>query len=116
MLTEFHLSMKEIPFARSIKLCDKMLTRNLELITKVSGVNGITKIKNKKLVLCPRIISFSMVALCDDEYRILKHSAIYIKIWINYKSGDKVFYFYQNTILDHLHEGCPNNHAIEILR
>lgn len=119
-LTKLFLEIREIPFQKSIRYCKKMVKRNMDLIRKITGVNEIFTNKKKKRktvrILCPRIMLFRMVAQCDDQYRIINNTPIYLKIRIDYKHGEQDFYFYQNYNGGELKEGCDNKDAKEILR
>lgn len=113
-LIRLFLQLREIPLQKSIKYCRKMINNNIEIIKKLTGLHEIFTDKNNRL-LCPRVLIFRMVTLCDNQYNIINNATVYIKIKVQYKSGDKNFYFHQNRKDEKLKEGCFSEEAKEIL-
>lgn len=119
MLTNSFLMLREIPLQKSIKYCRNMINRNIKLITSTTGLHDIFAPEKKKcktaLPLCPRVMLFRMIALCNENYLILNNTPIYLKIKIQFKGGNQDFYFQQDYSGGELLIGCSDE-AREILR
>lgn len=121
------MSLKQIPEITNLKYCYDLLARNERLVEETIIIRS--KIYQRaygnkfyNFELNNKIQSFRMVAFCNNEYKILAGTTIYLKIVIAGKSyyyHQKVakYNIYYDQILDEvkLKIGCPFTEAKRLL-